>query len=135
MCLGVYLVSDSTLPETKRDKSHPAFGAARLKRKETFLNRLPGANAYYLGSYQGCGCGFISDDAKDRESRASRAQLSSYVANALRHQSPVLLFAAWAGDEHKQAALVKLPISDLLSYPWEKTWDGPQIIEVMDSPA
>ena len=133
MCLTVYLVSDANLPEIKRDKAHPAFGAARLKRKEKFLNRLPGANAYYLGSYQGCGCGFLSEEPADSESQASRNELSTYVANALREQSPVVLFAVWAGDEDKKATMVKISLADVQGYTWEQTSDGPQVIEVVQN--
>src|SRR5205807_1513563 len=77
----------------------------RLKRKEKFLRGLSGANAYILGSHEGCGCGFILDELSDPEDRAasedSRRRLCEYVDAVVRGEASVVLLAAWQGDEGK----------------------------------
>src|SRR5437867_12259097 len=82
MCLYIYLVTDANLPELRWDKRQPAFNVHHLKRKEKFLRNLAGANAYILGSHEGCGCGFILDelgDPQDQAAEDSRRRLCEYV--------------------------------------------------------
>lgn len=137
MCLFVYLVTDSNLPEIEWQKAQPTFNVVRLKRKEKFLDSLQGTNAYMLGSYEGCACGFMLEDSVDPEDRvasqASLEKLSQYVADALGREGRLFLFAAWDGDERKEPAKAKVRPPDLQRYPWGETWDRPHLIEVVAS--
>jgi len=134
MCLYVYIATDSDLPELRWDKKQPAFNVHRLKRKEKFLRGLSGANAYILGSHEGCGCGFILDELSDPEDRAasedSRRRLCEYVDAVVRGEASVVLLAAWQGDEGKPPVRARVTAQDLLAYPWDRTWDAPHVIEV-----
>ncbi len=134
MCLYVYVATDSDLPELRWDKKQPAFNVHRLKRKEKFLRGLSGANAYILGSHEGCGCGFILDELSDPEDRAasedSRRRLCEYVDAVVRGEASVVLLAAWQGDEGKPPVRARVTAQDLLAYPWDRTWDAPHVIEV-----
>jgi len=138
MCLLVYLVSDSDLPEVPWDRRHPAFNVERLKRKEEFLHILPGANAYMLGSHEGCGCGFMSNELDDPQERAasdaSRLALSEYVEGVIRGDVQLFLLAAWDGDENNPLVRARVTSRDLLAYPWDQTWDAPHLIEVTPVP-
>jgi hypothetical protein len=134
MCLYVYLVTDSNLPELPWDKKQPAFNVHHLKRKEKFLRDLSGANAYILGSHEGCGCGFILDELSDPQDRAasedSRRKLCEYVEGVVRSEAGVVLLAAWQGDERKPPVRARVTAQDLFAYPWDRTWDAPHLIEV-----
>ena len=133
MCLFVYLVTDADLPELPWDKKQPAFCVERLKRKEKFLRGLSGNNAYLLGSYEGCGCGFLSDGLDPKElapSDASRLALSQYVEEVIRSEGDVLLLAAWAGDESKPAVRATVTSEELVAYPWDRTWEAPHLLRV-----
>jgi len=138
MCLYVYLVTDSTLPELPWDKRQPSFNVQRLKRKEKFLRNLPGANAYMLGSHEGCGCGFISrdfDDPEERPAETSRLALCEYVEEVMRSEGQLVLFAAWDGDEGKPAVRATLTSRDLFVYPWDQVVDAPHFLEVTLGPS
>ena len=134
MCLLVHLVTDSDLPELPWDKSRPAFHVQRLKRKERFLKNLIGANAYNLGSHEGCGCGFISSELDDPDERAaasaSRLALCEYLERVVPRERQLVLLAAWSGDETKPAVRHSVTTRDLLVYPWDQTWEAPHLIEV-----
>jgi hypothetical protein len=138
MCLFVYLVTDSALPEIPWDKRRPAFNVQRLKRKEKFLRNLSGANAYVLGSSEGCGCGFMSSELDDPEERApaaaSRQALREYVEGIPQSEGHVVLLAAWDGDEGNPAVRATITSRDLLVYPWDQTWEAPHLIEVTRAP-
>src|SRR5438067_4355362 len=138
MCLYVYVATDSDLPELRWDKKQPAFNVHRLKRKEKFLRGLSGANAYILGSHEGCGCGFIVDELGDPQRQAasenSRRGLSEYVDRVVRRETSVVLLAAWQGDEGKPPVRARVTAQDLPAYPWERTWDAPHLIEVTSTP-
>jgi hypothetical protein len=138
MCLHVYLVTDAILPELPWDKRRPAFHVERLKRKERFLSNVSGANAYNLGSHEGCGCGFISSEFDDPEERApneaSRLALCEYVEDVMQREGQLVLFAAWDGDEGKAAVRAKVTSRDLLVYPWDQVVDAPRLLVVTPGP-
>jgi hypothetical protein len=138
MCLFVYLVTDSNPPEVAWDKKKPAFNVQRLKHKHEFLRNLSGANAYMLGSHEGCGCGFMSSELDDPEDRApaeaSRLALCEYVEAVMRREGQLVLFATWDGDERKSAVRATVTSRDLLAYPWDQTWEAPHLIEVTRAP-
>ena len=87
-----------------------------------------------LGSYEGCGCGFISDELDDPQDRAasdtSKKALSEYVEGVIRGEGQVVLLAAWDGDENKPPVRARVTSRDLLAYPWDQTWEAPHLIEV-----
>lgn len=138
MCLLVYLVTDSDLPEIPWDKRRPAFNVHRLKRKEKFLRNLPGTNAYMLGSSEGCGCGFISSELDHPEEhapvQASNQALCEYVEGLIGTEGQLVLFAAWDGDQDKPAVHDSVTSLDLLEYPWDQIFDGPRLLEVRPFP-
>ena len=133
MCLYVYLVTDSSLPELPWDKEHAAFNVYRMERKEGFLRNFAGANAYILGSHEGCGCGFLSDGLEPKElvaSDASRQALSDHVEEVIRGEGAIFLLAAWDGDESKTPVGATVTSRELAAYPWDQTREAPHILQV-----
>jgi hypothetical protein len=61
---------------------------------------------YYVGSHEGCGCGFqygehegFEDEAELAPNRESRRRLVEFLSLALQHQATVEVYACWNGDE------------------------------------
>ena len=62
---------------------------------------------YYLGSHQGCGCGFSYgqydyEEAEENAACESVRHLSEYLAQAVEIVGPVELFSCWDGDQEDE---------------------------------
>lgn len=66
---------------------------------------------YYVGAYEGCGCGFSygqyevldDDDQKQRESgKKSLEQLFNYIKTNIVGLKEIELFSCWAGNEESR---------------------------------
>ena len=108
MCMLVYVASDYQLPTLAWDENHPNFHVSELSaREEPVRRQFSKPCVYYVGSHQGCGCGFqygqyeeLEDDpAEITAARDSRQRLAEFLAVALQHQAEVQLFACWDGDQ------------------------------------
>ncbi len=108
MCMMVYIASDCPLPTSEWDKAQPRFHVIELnERDEPVRLQFSKPCVYYVGSHEGCGCGFqygqyegIEDDpAQLASAQESRRLLAEFVSNALLHQPTVELFACWDGDQ------------------------------------
>src|SRR5947209_6214972 len=106
MCVALYLASPAPLPLIAWQEEHPSFYVAEVAREEEGVKgqfRFP--NIYYLGSHEGCGCGFRFDDETatpdDRDERESAVEslrrLVPYLAAAVKAVPEVELFACWEG--------------------------------------
>ena len=108
MCMMVYVASDYPLPTSAWDESSPGFHVANLSdHDEPVRQRFSKPCVYYVGSHEGCGCGFQygqyegfeEDPAELAAARGSRRHLSEFLSVSLQHQSEVELFACWDGDQ------------------------------------
>jgi len=108
MCMMVYVASDHPLPTSAWDEARPGFHVEELsKRDEAVRKQFSKPCIYYVGSHEGCGCGFqygqYEELEQDREESAaveeSRRHLSEFLATALQGQAEVELFACWDGDQ------------------------------------
>ncbi|MBN1426843.1 MAG: hypothetical protein JXB07_00575 [Anaerolineae bacterium] len=105
----VYIASESPLPLIAWNDQCPAFYVTELPRPQDEQVRVQFSKpyVYYVGSHQGCGCGFLygqypgfEDDAnEERDKRESVARLSQYLAEAVAANGPIELFACWDGDQ------------------------------------
>ena len=111
MCIALYLFTNNQVDEIAFDESTPAFYIERITGGSSESDRMTNewgfseSNIYYLGSSQGCGCGWAALDEKhdaeieiakminDREKL--RQLLSSKDFNGSR------LIACWEGDQGK----------------------------------
>ncbi len=117
MFMMVYIASDQSLPTVAWDDAHPAFYVSELMPdREPVRRQFSAPNVYYVGSHEGCGCGFQCDelhfpdpdappevvaaDAADlAERQDSLRRFASYLTQALDRGATVDVYACWAGDE------------------------------------
>lgn len=108
MCMVVYAGSDHPLPTWLWDQNRPAFHVtARADPTDPVRQRFTKPFVYYLGSHEGCGCGFHYgpyaggeiNPAVEPAVTDSRRRLGEYLAVALQHQPEVEVYACWSGDE------------------------------------
>jgi hypothetical protein len=108
MCMMIYIASDYRLPTSSWSKARPCFYVEALsERDERVRRQFTKPWIYFVGSHEGCGCGFqygqyvgFEDDADSlAAARDSRKRLAEFLAAALQHQSEVELFACWDGDQ------------------------------------
>jgi hypothetical protein len=103
----VYVASDYPLPTLAWDVTRPGFHVAELdERGQPVRRHFSKPCVYYLGSHEGCGCGFqygeyegFEDEPDLVAKRQSRRRLVDFLEVALQHQQHVELFACWDGDE------------------------------------
>jgi len=111
MCMVVYVAADAPLPLISWDPQAPAFHVKALDaRDDPVRARFSKPHVYYVGSHEGCGCGFgygqwdgeKPDD--QRAAQASVARLADYVAAATRAAGALELYACWDGDQAAEPA-------------------------------
>jgi hypothetical protein len=104
----IYVASDYALPTSAWDQGRPGFHVTELaERDEPVRRQFSKPCIYYVGSHEGCGCGFQYGEYEDLEedpaalaaARDSRRQLAEFLSVALRSQPAVELFACWDGDQ------------------------------------
>jgi hypothetical protein len=115
MCWALYLASDKELPQVPWDEARPSFNTQALSETEALVKSqfsLP--NVIYLGSHQGCGCGFMSADKDEPKEKANRETtvhaLSSYLNAALQQGARLEMFLCWEGDQ-TQAPVAKKSVT------------------------
>lgn len=106
MCLAVYLGSDKKLPEIGWDEANPGL---HIKLESLQLELVKGylrqPFIYYVGSHEGCGCGFClegySKDDEDWDLRVKNYKdFASYLEiNAVGPGSEI--YVCWEGDQGK----------------------------------
>ena len=104
MCMMLYLASDKPLPLVAWDENNPSFHVQELHESSASVRKqFSKPCVYYLGSDQGCGCGFsygqfVNDD-EELKSRDSVLRLSKYLSQAVEIAGPLELYSCWHGDE------------------------------------
>ena len=118
MCLMVYIASTHPLPLIPWNEHAPAFHVAELLEiYQSVCSQFTHPLVYYVGSHEGCGCGFdyaewsVGDDeqADEQAARATVHRLAVSLAQVVATGS-VEIFACWAGD-HEQAATERLVVT------------------------
>lgn len=124
MCLVLYLASEKHRPVIAWDDAEPSFHVSlddddAAKVAPHFTKPI----VHYVGSDNGCGCGFrqehdcMSDDPEQIASKSdNQCRLRDYVAACLADEGSIELYSCWSGDEslpreHARA----ISIDDLLS--------------------
>lgn len=112
MCYVVYLGTDQSLKTFKWEKEKPAFYVEEVVEKDRVLIKqyFSKSNIYYIGSHEGCGCGFAyddedldvndADDLADNESRKeSVRRFNSLLEMILQKSNQIEIFLCWDGDQ------------------------------------
>ncbi len=141
MCLAVYVASPSTLPLLAWDEARPAFHVREVAPDDPVRQRFSLPSVYYLGSHQGCGCGFqygvlpadLQDPEEEARGRTAVDALRAYVARAASGQ-PVEVFGCWEGEQALPALATERITLDQLD---GESFDFPQrqLLRVEASPA
>ncbi|MCK4917989.1 MAG: hypothetical protein KAS51_07225 [Candidatus Omnitrophica bacterium] len=130
MCMAVYLGSDIELPTSKWDKNKPSFYAENAQEDDNVKKQFTKKNIYYLGSHEGCGCGFSYDDnevnpeyseeVKDNELRKDSVKhLVQYLKNALEKTTELELFICWEGEQgEKPNKRATITVEEILGTYW-----------------
>ncbi len=107
MCLVLYLGTDKLRPLIAWDEASPRF---HVKDEDVDANKaavhLRKRLTYYVGSDNGCGCGFRQehdhtiDDADELVSKHdNQKRLHDYAATCLDDEETIELYSCWSGDE------------------------------------
>jgi hypothetical protein len=105
MCLAAYLASDKPLPLIARIQEEPSFYVEELtSAEESVKTQFETPYIYYLGSHEGCGCGFFKtgqdwDTLGRAQAQDNYTQLVSYLKKAQSLDSKNQIYACWQGDE------------------------------------
>lgn len=104
MCWEVYLGSDVELPQVAWDEKVPAFNTQSLSDSEERVRiqfSLP--HVIYVGSHDGCSCGFFAEDDDAEEDKRQRnedaSKLTNYLSQALEAGAKLEMFLCWQGGE------------------------------------
>lgn len=115
MCMMLYVASDKPLPTVAWDKDIPNFNVKELdENSKTVRKQFSKSYVYYLGSHQGCGCGFSYgqydyDDQKEEENaaRESVRRLSEYLSQVLETAGTLEIYSCWDGDQEDEPKFQK----------------------------
>jgi hypothetical protein len=106
----IYIASDRPLPLIDWRGEFPAFHVRELRpQEEAVRTHFRKPFVYYVGSHEGCGCGFAygqwpcdGEDysLEDAAARRSVRRFSEYLASATR-LGAVELYACWDGEQDR----------------------------------
>lgn len=104
----VYIASDNVLPIISWNEESPSFYVSENSEDEKRVEiQFTKPFIYFVGSHQGCGCGFqygllpteSDEDSQEYESsREAVNKFSRYLSDALQN-GPIELYACWDGDQ------------------------------------
>jgi hypothetical protein len=118
MCKMLYVAAAQPLPLIPWQPSSPAFWVRELKPTEAGVRQqFSKPNVYYLGSHEGCACGFAygiwpidpaspfveSERAEAEAGIESVRRLSEYLTRAVA-DGPVELYACWDEEQECEPA-------------------------------
>ena len=106
MCLSVYLASDQPLPLIEWNEEKPSFYVKGLTPSEELVKiQFDIPHIYYLGSHEGCGCGFFKsgrDWVDLRRTEQDYSQLTAYLKKAKSLGARNQIYSCWDGDEETE---------------------------------
>lgn len=104
-----YVGSDQPLPRIPWNEAAPAFCVTDVPGTDAaVLRHFSKQHVCYVGSHEGCGCGFQSSEFVEYDEpedlavkRSQRAQLARFLRDALDGSTTLELYSCWSGDEPK----------------------------------
>lgn len=104
----LYIASDRPVPLVAWNDGAPSFNVSKLnENSKAVRQRFSKPHIYYLGSHQGCSCGFsygrdTYDEEEESAARESVRRLSAYLAQAIEIAGPLELYSCWDGDQEDE---------------------------------
>ena len=103
MCLAVYIASNKELALIPWVEAKPSFNILPLSKEEIPVKKQFSLEfVYYVGSHQGCGCGFFKEGEAGEELaevEESYKKLATYIIKAKENGASIQLFSCWEGDQ------------------------------------
>jgi hypothetical protein len=107
MCLVLYMASDKKLAAIEWDPAAPSFYVKpNDPDASNAVVHFTKSNMAYVGSDNGCGCGFrqehdkmIDDPERITSNTDNQRRLHAYVAARLEHETSVELYSCLGGEE------------------------------------
>jgi hypothetical protein len=129
MCYALYLASERALPIVEWNENDYVFFTEELaKHDEGVLSQFTKPNVYYLGSYEGCSCGFFYNRAESfsEKTKDSVHCWCAFISQALETTAELEIFACWAGEEEnkpkKRVLLTPQQLCDKEKFPLDKDY-------------
>ena len=125
MCWALYAASDRELPVIAWDNSAPAFYTSQIDEHDSAIkSQFSLSNIVYLGSHEGCGCGFFNDE-EPQDQAISCSTLAEYLTRARSSGAAVEVFLCWEGGQGNPASSrIRLSPADFSSHPFPLAEDG-----------
>ena len=131
MCFVLYIAATSPIPAIPWDENRRAVHTTELNEFALPVKgKFDRPNVKYVGSSQGCGCGFghvmyqnggwpeeSMLGEPDDEQAENHTQLASVLRSLLEQNPEVELFGCWSGDEDEAVAGHKTMSLDELANP------------------
>lgn len=130
--MTLYIGSEQKLPIIPWDKGCPGFHTTELDEREAaILQKISLPNILYVGSDQGCGCGFRhvllekgewlvyedEDSEAIEESQKNQEALYKYIRSYVDKNKTVEMYGCWEDEFDKPSeAIEELNVDDLLRY-------------------
>jgi hypothetical protein len=102
MCLAVYLASNIEVHPIAWNSAAPAYFLQPVVNDHAVRKQFSLQFVYYVGSHQGCGCGFSKDGeiGKERDlCQENYTTLGRTLREAICGGTPAELFTCWEGDQ------------------------------------
>lgn len=106
----IYIAANASLPLVEWNEAAPCFYVKPSDdAAENVRRHFNGANVYYVGSWQGCGCGLVYEpepeesDDETISTRNDRELFARYLDVQLRSVPEIELFTCLDGNQHEPA--------------------------------
>jgi hypothetical protein len=138
MCWALYLASDKDLPLVSWNEKAPGFNVQALSEHEFRVKRqFSFPNVVYVGSHEGCSCGFMAGGPHQPEREPSRAAdakgLFAYLKELQGFGARLEMLLCWEGDEEKvpiKRGSLSLEAFQALEFPLGNTELAPEFASV-----
>lgn len=80
----------------------PGFYLEQARKRDKVVRQFALPHVYYVGSHEGCGCGFIKEGEEGPEFEIHQANylaLTGLIREAMARGASIELFACWEGDQ------------------------------------
>lgn len=120
MCLAAYLRSSCPIPEIKWNKNAPAFYIEAVEKSSRVRRRFSVPYIYYIGSHEGCGCGFLK--AGEVGTDLERCQenykaLGQAIREHMRLGATIEVFSCWEGEQASEPKSYAIMNTTILESP------------------